>query len=479
MVIPDNTNMDESLFVRRTINSSLIILLILLNVFAIVILNKDDARGYLAEIQAHTGGYSSALKQLDSIENEEKRTASRYDVACIMQDRSDYSQAAELFAQIDTYADSSSRYLSCRYSAADKLYESGSFDEALEIFSEIGDYSDAALRKNQVVYSKAEKAVASGEYPQAIMLFLSLDDYGDARQRALETATTVTGSSEKAEDLLNNGGLTGAEMEKSIRIAKLRATLPEFSIAAGNYHTVVLHKDGTVAACGDNSSGQCNVSEWRDIVQVHAGAKHTVGLKSNGTVVAVGDNSFGQCDVSEWADVKELAVNDYNTLALLTDGTVKNCGYNTYDTIERITEAAHVFAGGYAAAIVTDSGTYITSHKSHALQPGQRIIHATLNTGYGVVIQADGTGVFSSNIEDNWENMVWVDAGSTAVIGVDADGGIKSRFFRMSDKVEMPSDKKMLQCAAGTAHFVFLTSEGEVVAYGDNSMGQCDVEKLN
>ena len=53
-------------------------------------------------------------------------------------------------------------------------------------------------------------------------------------------------------------------------------------------------------ATGDNEDGQCNVSDWRDIVAVAAGNFFTVGLRSDGTVVAAGDNKYGGCDVSDW-----------------------------------------------------------------------------------------------------------------------------------------------------------------------------------
>ncbi len=56
-------------------------------------------------------------------------------------------------------------------------------------------------------------------------------------------------------------------------------------------------------APGYNGFGQCEVSDWTDIVSVSAGAYHTVGLKSDGTVVATGDNDDGQCDVSDWTDI--------------------------------------------------------------------------------------------------------------------------------------------------------------------------------
>lgn len=85
------------------------------------------------------------------------------------------------------------------------------------------------------------------------------------------------------------------------------------TIAAGCRHTVGLKSDGTVTAVGDNKYGQCDVSDWSDIVAVAAGNvhmatntgnAHTIGLKSDGTVVAVGWNEYGQCDVNVWCGIQ-------------------------------------------------------------------------------------------------------------------------------------------------------------------------------
>ena len=60
-------------------------------------------------------------------------------------------------------------------------------------------------------------------------------------------------------------------------------------------HAVGLKTDGTVVAVGRNDDGECDVSEWTDIVGIATGRTHTVGLKKDGTVVAVGKNDDGQC----------------------------------------------------------------------------------------------------------------------------------------------------------------------------------------
>ena len=92
-------------------------------------------------------------------------------------------------------------------------------------------------------------------------------------------------------------------------------------------HTVGLKSDGTVVAVGYNEDGQCNVSDWRDIVAVSAGSGCTVGLKSDGTVVAVGYNEDGRCNVSNWRDIVAVKSSG-NTVGLKSDGTVVAVGYN-------------------------------------------------------------------------------------------------------------------------------------------------------
>ncbi len=60
-----------------------------------------------------------------------------------------------------------------------------------------------------------------------------------------------------------------------------------------NDHIVGLTADGTVTATGNNDSGQCEVSEWKDITAVHAAKGFTVGKKSDGTyVIATNDSKL-------------------------------------------------------------------------------------------------------------------------------------------------------------------------------------------
>lgn len=98
---------------------------------------------------------------------------------------------------------------------------------------------------------------------------------------------------------------------------------------SGGIHIVGLKSDGTVVTLGSNPKGECNVSDWTDIVAVSTGHQFTVGLKSNGTVVSVGNNDFGQCNVSDWTDIVAVSAGNLHTVGLKSDGTVFAVGINS------------------------------------------------------------------------------------------------------------------------------------------------------
>ena len=80
-------------------------------------------------------------------------------------------------------------------------------------------------------------------------------------------------------------------------------------ISASSYDTICLKSDGTVLSTADNKDGQCDVSDWKDIVSVSSGGYHTVGLKQDGTLVSTrytGKFNYGQCGVSGWRDIVDV-----------------------------------------------------------------------------------------------------------------------------------------------------------------------------
>lgn len=132
------------------------------------------------------------------------------------------------------------------------------------------------------------------------------------------------------------------------------------AVAAGAYHAVALHQDGTVSTWGYNDYGQlgnaapgthrntpAQVGGVTDVTHVDAGWGHTVARRSDGTVLAWGWNAYGQLgdggrmDNPSPAPVQETAGVDLtgvaavsagftHTVLRMDDGTVRAFGNNLY-----------------------------------------------------------------------------------------------------------------------------------------------------
>ena len=122
------------------------------------------------------------------------------------------------------------------------------------------------------------------------------------------------------------------EQEKFRQAPPLDNVSDAVSIAAGDSHFLLAHKDGTVSAWGDNSQGQCQVPDGlAEVTSVAAGKWFSLALKKDGTVVAWGDNRLGQCRVPEGlAKVKRIRAGWFHSVALLEDGSLRAWGFN-YD----------------------------------------------------------------------------------------------------------------------------------------------------
>ncbi len=103
-------------------------------------------------------------------------------------------------------------------------------------------------------------------------------------------------------------------------------TQPQNRFGLRYKHTIGLQSDGCVVSAGVGLHGECDVSGWTDIVAISAGSHHTVGLTSELRVVAVGDNSHGECNVQNWSDIVAIAAGCGYTLGLKRDGTVISAG---------------------------------------------------------------------------------------------------------------------------------------------------------
>lgn len=72
------------------------------------------------------------------------------------------------------------------------------------------------------------------------------------------------------------------------------------SISSSYSHMVLRLEDGSMRGYGENWRGQCNVSEWQDIMLYTAKGTFTVGLKSDGSVLTTVDGHTLDWQVFMW-----------------------------------------------------------------------------------------------------------------------------------------------------------------------------------
>lgn len=217
------------------------------------------------------------------------------------------------------------------------------------------------------------------------------------------------------------------------------------SVSSGEAHTVVLLKNGTVKAFGNNSFGQCDVSSWKNVVAVSAGAFHTVALLEDGTVVACGLNTSSQCDTYRFSDVIMISAGAFHTVALKADGTVVSCGMNLEGQCDTssLTDIKMISAGQTHTLALKDDGTVAA-------------------VGSVLMGQADVGG---------WSDIVYISAGNCFSVGVTGKGNVLTcgKPVNSGSVGEAVTIKDPVAIDAGNVCVAFIGKDGSIQILGTGS----------
>lgn len=218
-------------------------------------------------------------------------------------------------------------------------------------------------------------------------------------------------------------------------------------LSASSKTVLILNEDGTVVCRGDNESGQCNVSDWTDVVKVSAGEYHSVGLRKNGTVVSAGSDRYGQSSVSLLKNVVDIATGKNHTVVLYQDGTLGCMGDNSNGQcdVSEIMDAQAVYASDDLTAVLLNDGT----------------VHLLGEWNEKESIEA-------------WENITKIAFGKNAIVGLHQDGTLS-----IVGNLENKNWENVIDIDAYGENLVALNTNGSVFVVGDNSWKQCDTEKWN
>lgn len=259
-------------------------------------------------------------------------------------------------------------------------------------------------------------------------------------------------------------------------------------IDGGLDHTVFLFSDGTVEAIGSSAMGQCDVSDWTDIVQISTLRNHTVGLRNDGTVVAVGDNADGQCNVSEWTDIVEISAGNHHTVGLKSDGSVVcvgrnqsgDCDVEKWENIKSIGTAYTNTFGLCSDGTVLVSGSF----RKGKLPGWENVQSISVSDAHIVGLRSDGTVIAMGNNTyeqcdlSDWRNIASVSTGCGYTVGLKKDGTILVKGINDVGQHNAKQWSEIVYVATGLEHTIGITSDGAFVAVGANDYGQCDVAAM-
>lgn len=446
----------------------------------------NEAKKQQAEALLKDNRFQEALEVFETLPdiapNDARILACRYGIAEAAEQRGEYTEARDGYAAISGYADAAERLLACEIALAQSAWAEGDADTALAL---IGKYpQDPSMRAldREIRLTEARTLLASDTPEQGLKTLISLWNEDETLTDEVIAAERLCypylyEDKDDAFVLEQLQTLTEAQTSRENALERIRSELPSDVLAVGSAHTVALRSDGTVLAAGDNSFGQCNVSDWTNIVAITAGAYHTVGLKADGTVVAVGDNSRGQCGANGMRGVVEIEAHAMDTVLRKADGSIVCFGAHDYaPQTASWTDVVRLAPAAYALVGLSSDGTAMATEAS-LLSPSFRdLVDIAAAGDYAVGVTADGRLLTSAPIDPDFSDVVRIDAAATGFLALTADGSVHAVLWDDGDYTPLFSRTDVVAIAFSGTHAVALLSDGSYLACGENASCQCGVD---
>ena len=279
-------------------------------------------------------------------------------------------------------------------------------------------------------------------------------------------------------------------------------------VSPGHYHCLALSNAYYVYSWGDNGYGQLGNNSNTDslvpveivgshlFVQIAAGSYHSLALKDNGEVWVWGRNDYGQLGDNTTTSKSSpvlvigshlfdfISCGGNNSVALKSGGVAWAWGINDYGQL----------------------GDNTTASKSSpvAVVGGHTFQHVSVGSSFTVGLRTDGSAWAwgyngSGQLGDNSKThrsapvavvgghvFMQVAAGGSHALGLKSDGscwswgansywqlGYSSSIIGKSSPVSVMGNHSFIQVFAGTSYCLALKDNGEVWAWGRNSIYGC------
>ncbi len=291
-------------------------------------------------------------------------------------------------------------------------------------------------------------------------------------------------------------------------------------ISCGNAHILALCKDGRVLA-GGNSVGEmsedcCRVGAWTNVRAIVAGPYHSLGVTYDGRVCFCGMNANGQGDIGDWQNIRAVRTTDAYTVGLTYEGQLRVAGLPPFDQLllqeidGRVTDVA--VCATHILCLLSDGRVFATlppnaQNGRTAVDPAvagwqhARAIAAapgiSIALCYGGTVRAAGCDAAMSREISTWRGIVAVGCGAGYVVGLGVDGRMHMagtptpvrKCHTDHVKADAPAApsvstgyaeaianwQDIIAFACGPSHMIALNRDGQVLACGSDSDGQCSV----
>lgn len=287
-------------------------------------------------------------------------------------------------------------------------------------------------------------------------------------------------------------------------------------VTAGRCFSVALKKDGTVVAWGDNKCGQCQPPQGlNDVVAIAAGYQHVLALKKDGTMVTWGGNKHHQIQIPKnLGRIKAISACFHQSFAVKEDGEVVGWGYNfdgQTQTPRYVKNVVAVSNGTCHTLALKEDGKIVgwgTDDVGQISPPAglSDIIalsatschHVVALKSNGKVVAWGGNRLGQTNVPADLQDVIAVSAGWYHSTALRKDGvvyewgrnnhgpGATFVCYCKPPPAETEEQKKarrvrifpalsIASISAGATHSLAVKKNGTVVAWGNNTYGQCRV----
>lgn len=477
-----------------TIISSIVLTVVALILFTTLWLYPNAIKPYSDYCKAKellaSGQYSDAYTVFESLgdyidSNSFANTALNnmkndiYNEAVRLITEKNFKKAIEYFESIKDYKDSKVKIQEAYYNLGEYYLSESEYQNAIDAFRNADGYEDSKARINETYYNMGQYYLSNGEYQNALEAFNLSDNYNNGIETAYKWYEDKIDYNKKANQViqgesnavsndffaLKSDGTVLAVGDNEHGECDVSNWENIVEISYDGYHIVGLRADGTVVATGENKHGECDVSSWKNVKRIFTGYNCTVGLCSNGTVVATGQNNRGQCNVSNWKNVIDIALTGCCTAGLCSDGKVYVAGYNDY--LHKSDEYAMKWKDIQSICFTTNDD-YLCG-----LQENGKIVNvAETLTRYGDKIFTTSSLSDVIEIFDGREDIIGLQEDGTVVIS--GKNGNGNEYYK-----NIQNRKDIIDIKTDYHHVVGLSSNGKVTVCGYSDYSDDDVYDWN